>query len=414
MSQRVIVVGAGFAGLRAVRLLARQLRQGEAELILVDRTGLHTLRPKIPQAMGGRIPCAVQIPVAPLLPPGVKLVVGEVSAIDPQARAVQLGDRRLEGDILVLALGAEPSLPASVAACDPPLPVWSFDQACSIRRRVEFLARAARQGRPVDVSVAVIGGGFIGTEVAAELQARLVRLGGEAWRGKVLLLERAERLLPRLAAGTAAAAARHLSRLGVQIITGAQVQAIHDGQVLLADGRTLKAGTVVWTAGTLRAPQVAASSGLADQTGRIPVLRTLESVRYPGVFAMGDAAYMIEGGQRASEPSAHRAEQEAETVAHNVVAQLRGQPLRPHRASRPIYLLGLGPNFGVLDAGPGLRLAGRLPAWLKELVIARHLWQLGGWTFLRRTVRPVVWAALAGDKAWDSEPLPGGMVCHHG
>lgn len=411
MGKRVVIAGAGFGGLRVAKLLDRWLKPGEAEVVLVDRTPYHTLRPKIPQSIGGRIPCAVRIPVtAALSGTAVRFAVHEIARIDPQARRIEWDGGAVSGDVLVLALGAEVEVPERLLeAPDAALPVWSFDQACAVRRRVQLLTAAAHRGRPVDVSVLVVGGGFVGVEVAAELQGRLARSGGPAWRGKVTLLEREPRILPRLSPWASRAAARHLQRIGVRVVTGAEVSRVGAGHVRLADGQAFEAGTVIWAAGRIRAPRVLAEAGMTDATRRVPVMRTLESAAFPGVFALGDSAYVVDDDPRLAEPSAHRAELQALTVARNVLAQLRGRPLVCHRPTRNVYLLGLGPGFGLLDAGPGLRLHGHLPALLKEAILVRYLWGLGGWPLVRRALGPVVVDSLVRAR-WEREPLPDGAV----
>lgn len=411
MRQRIVIAGAGFGGLTVARLLSRWLDPAEAEIVLVEGSGYHTLRPKLPQAVGGRIACAVRVPLAAILgATPVQVLTRQVARIDPAAHRLEWEDGSIEADVLVLALGAEAAVPDGLAS--PPeaaLALWSFDQACALRRRLQFLMAARQRGRPVDLSVAVVGGGFVGVEVAAELQGRLNRSLGDRARGLVCLVEAANRLLPRLSPWASAAAARRLQHLGVRILTGSAVERVEPGSLHLAGGRSLEAGSVVWAAARLLAPRVLREAGLVDTTGRVPVAPTLEVPGFPGVFALGDCAYVPGHGPAAAEPSAHRAETQAWTAAHNVRAALRGQPPAAVRPRRNLYLLGLGPGWALLDAGPGLRLQGPLPALLKEAVMLRHLHGLGGWRLLRRALGPVVADALLPGR-WEHEPLPDGSL----
>ena len=411
MRKRIVIVGAGFGGVAVALQLGRRLKPDEAEIVLVDRFGYHTLRPKLPQALGGRIACAVRVPVAPLLAGlPVRVTTHEVTAIDPAARRVEWEGGGLDADVLVLAMGAEIRPPQRLLAPgQEALSVWSFDQACGIRRRLQFLLAARGRGRPVDLSVAVVGGGFVGVEVAAEIQSRLRRALGPEADGLVRLVEAQPRLLPRLSPWAARAAARHLQRLGVEVTTGAAVEQADGTGLRLADGRSVEAGTVIWTIGSLRAPAVLAEAGLTDETGRVPVTAELAVPGYDGLFALGDCAYVPELGPEASEPSAHRAETQARVVARNVVARLRGRAEVRWRPGRNIYLLGLGPNWGLLEAGRLLRMQGWLPAALKEAVMLRHLWGLGGWALLRRGVGPVVVDSVMPAR-WERDPLPDGAL----
>jgi NADH:ubiquinone reductase (H+-translocating) len=410
MQRRVVIVGGGFGGLRVAQRLARNASTHRLDVTLIDQSAYHFLRPKLPQALGARIACAVHIPLAALLAKTpVRLLTKTVTSIDPAARRVAWDDGAIDADILVLALGGEPEVPSQLAS-DPGalLPVWGFDETCGIRRRVQFLSEAMRRGRPVNTDVIVVGGGFVGVEVAAELRARLTRIYGARTRATLTLVEAQNRLLPRLSAWAGQVAMRRLATLGVQVCTGTQVIQVTGGQLRFADGHSLRAGTIIWAGGHIRAPHLAVVSGLADDTGRIPVASTLETVQHPDVFALGDCAYEVARAVEACEPSAHRAEEEATTVVHNILARLEHRQAIAHRPGPSIYLLGLGPQYGLLERGT-LRAAGVGLAWLKELVMLRHVMAVGGWGVLRGTAPRIVFDELRPDQ-WDKAPLPDGVA----
>jgi NADH:ubiquinone reductase (H+-translocating) len=409
-ARRVVIVGAGYAGLRLARLLDGWAWRHPVDVTLIDRAPFHTLRPRLPLAVGGRVACAAHVPLAGLLADTrVRVLTRDVTGIDPAAHRVTWEGGTCDADALVLAFGGGPRVPADLA--DDPgavLPIWELDQACGIRRRVQFLAGAARERRPVDANVLVIGGGFLGVEVAAEVQARLERLYDRRAHPVVILVERRPRLLPRLSAWAGRKAAARLSRLGVEVLTGVSAVRVAGGRVHVEGSGSLSAGTVVWAGGNIQAPAVAAACGLTDATGRIPVTPALELDGHAGVFALGDCAYRPTTDDRESEPSAHRAELQAATAIRNIAARLDGGRMAAHRPRRNVYVLGLGPGYGLVEAGP-VRAAGPGLSMLKDLVAARHLAQAGGAGVLRRALPRVVLDGFR-PAAWDQVPLADGVV----
>ncbi len=400
----IAVLGGGFAGVKSALQLERRLKGTNAEILLVDGSPYHTLRPKIPQAVGGRIPCAVHVPFERILQgKRIRFVQDRVRSIEPSGPRVILENGEINADYVLIALGGEGKAPGPSF-----LPAWGFDQACNIRRRVEFLAKAAESGRSVNPSVAVVGGGFVGVELAAEIQHRLHRLGTTALGAKTILIEREPRILSRLPEKAVTLTRRRLEQLGVQIVTSSRALGAENDVVTLDNGETISAGTVVWAGGVQTVAPLAAFP-FADDSGRIVVDGFLRTLAHPRVYAAGDCASVADGEGGGNEPSAHRAEHLAEIAARNIAADVTGRELSVFQPTPPKYLLGLGPGYGVLCAPSAPILAGPIPALMKEAVMAKHMLQLGGPTLVRKTLRPMVAAALF-PKHWDGGPLHKGNL----
>lgn len=399
-SAEVVVLGAGFAGLTAARRLA-----GHRRVLVVDRNAYQTLRPKLPEAVGGTCACAARLPVADALArSGAQFLAATVEAIDPEAQVVRTDSGPIRYDRLIVALGSRPRVPAAVpGAADLALPLWDFDHACAIRRRVTMLARAASRAatareRRALASVVVVGGGSVGVEVAGHLQARLAELtrtfGLEPGDAQVRIVEQAPRLLPGFGAALGAAVDRDLGRRGVLIHLGMTVRAVVDGGVVLADGARLAAGTVVW-AGGVRPAEPVAALGAATAGGRIQVRADLRSLAWPRIYAAGDAAALTAPGGGLLPPSAQVAMQAGAAVADSVARDLAGLPSREYRVRERGVVLGLGTRDARASVG-SFGFGGTPARLLKEAVLAHYLLSVGGRRVLAAYLAPVILRPLRG------------------
>ncbi|GIL29801.1 NAD(P)/FAD-dependent oxidoreductase [Actinocatenispora comari] len=278
MTHRIVVLGAGYAGLAAtVVLAARSRRRDDVSVTLVNATDRFTERLRLHQVAAGEQLADLRLPEL-LVGTGVTLEYGWVTGLDPAARTVRLDDERDLGyDTLVYALGGVADT-TGVPGAD------EHAYALGGRHEAELLAhRLAGPGG----SVVVCGTGLTGVEAAAEI--------AEQHPGTtVTLLGRTE---PGAALG--ARARGHLRdalrRLGIRVRTGVEIVKVLPDAVALAGGETVPADTVLWSSGVRGAP-LAAVAGLAvDGAGRIVTDAALRSVSHPDVYAVGDAAAIQQG-----------------------------------------------------------------------------------------------------------------------
>ncbi|GAA1539711.1 FAD-dependent oxidoreductase [Actinomadura kijaniata] len=351
MTHRIVVLGAGYAGLgaagRAARLLGDRARVTlvNAADHFVERVRLHQL------AAGQALPAP---PLADLLEgTGVELVVARATGIDLDAKVLRVdaAPGALPYDVLVYAPGSGAELDTVPGVREHALTVAQADDARRLRSLLPELS-----------SVTVVGGGLTGLETAAELAAAHPRL-------RVELVTAG-----RIGAGLSGRARRHLhdafGRLAVRVREHSPVAEVGDGGLLLADGRRAPADAVVWTAG-FRVPDLAAASGLAvDGTGRVAVDATLRSVSHPDVLAVGDAADV--GGR--SRMSCQTALPMGRYAGRAVADLLAGRTPRPHRVRYLWTNISLGRHDGVTqfaradDAPLPAVLTGRASALFKEAV----------------------------------------------
>jgi NADH dehydrogenase len=407
-----VIVGAGFAGLRAARTLVR-LTRNRADITLLNPTDHFLYLPLLPQVAAGVLEARrVTVPLPGTLR-GVRLVLGEAERVDLDGCTVHYHDPeggagRLGYERLVLAVGraGEPLPVPGVAEHaygfrGPPEALYLRDH---VTRQVELAAGDDPEAAAARCTFVVAGAGYTGTEVAAQthlLTARLARRTPlpAGLRPRWILLDAAPRVLPELDERLSRTAERVLRARGVEVRTGTSVREATREGVLLGDGEFLASRTLVWCVGVRPDPLVEAL-GHPLEGGRLIVDPYLRLPGRPEVFACGDAAAMPDpDGPGGYTPlTARHAWRQGRVAGENLAASLglgrRRRPYRHHRpglavdlggaraAAAPLGIPLSGPTAGAVTRGhhlaalPGNRV--RVAAdWLLDAVLPRQSVQLG-------------------------------------
>ncbi|MCT7353676.1 FAD-dependent oxidoreductase [Streptomyces sp. 15-116A] len=409
---RIVIVGAGFAGYRTARTLAR-LARGRADITLLNPTDYFLYLPLLPQVAAGILePRRVTISLSGTLP-DVRLVLGEADRIDLDARAVHYTGPEGDGgtlsyDRLVLAAGSVNKLLPIPGVAEHAHGFRSLPEALYLRdhvtRQIELAASADDpKSCAARCTFVVVGAGYTGTEVAAhgqlftEAQVRKQPLRS-GMRPRWLLLDIADRVLPELDERLSRTADRVLRERGVDVRMGTSVkEATHDG-VLLTDGEFVDTRSLVWCVG-VRPDPLAESLGLPMERGRLLVDPHLQVPGRPEVFACGDAAAVpdLEKPGEYTPMTAQHAWRQGKVCAHNIAASLGDGERRAYRhkdmgfvvdlggvkaAANPLGVHLAGAAAGAVARGyhlaamPGNRV--RVAAdWVLDAVLPRQAVQLG-------------------------------------
>jgi len=394
---RVVVVGAGFGGLSAVR----HLRHAPVDVTLVDRNNYHLFTPLLYQVASALLdPSEIAHPVRAVIRGwrNVSFRMGALTGVDLGARRVDTTAGTLEYDRLVVAAGSVNNFFANASVEAHAHPLKELDDAMALRNHVlECFERAAVAADPAErrrlETIAVAGAGPTGVECSgafAELSRLVLR---RDFRGSAMdavdieLLEAAPAMLGSFAPSLQRAARRTLERKGVAVRLGAGVRELgEDGAVVLEDGSRIDAATLVWTAGVRAAP-VAELLGVEPvRGGRVPVDEWMRLPGHPEVYAIGDVA-AVQGAGGPHPMLAPVAMQQGEHVARQIAAQAAGQPAPgPFRYFDKGTMATIGRNAAIAQIGP-LRVSG-FPGWVMWLFI--HLIQLIG--FRSKLVVLISWA----------------------
>lgn len=352
--QRIVIVGGGVAGIEVATVLgrrgrrARRLGRTYPSVTLVDADVAHVWKPMLHTiAAGTRDISQQQTPyLAQAREAGFAFRPGALQGLDRAAKEIHLAaihapdgrlvvpETRLGYDVLVLAIGSEANDFGTPGVKQHCLMIDSRRQADGFNRELRLrMAQCLVQHTPL--SIAIVGGGATGVELAAELIQLTDALagygGGELAKSvTVTLLEAGPRLLTGFPEDISAATKARLEALGIRVSTQAQVSAVEADAYVLADGRRIAAALKVWAAGVKAPDFLAHLDGLETTRGnRLTVTAQLCTTRDPAIFAIGDcASFTPAGAKRPLPTTAQVAHQEAQhLLRHLVAAVLRGAPI---------------------------------------------------------------------------------------
>jgi NADH:ubiquinone reductase (H+-translocating) len=410
---RVVVVGGGFGGLQAAKHLAR----APVDLTLVDRRNFHLFQPLSYQlATGALTPGEVCYPLRAIFKrrPNVKVVLGEVSGFDLDARELHVepvvgesGPRSLGYDTLIVAGGSAYSYFGHDDWREVAPEVKSLESALAVRSRILSAFEGAElevdeERRRAWLTFAVVGAGPTGVEMAgqiAELSRDTLRRDFrtiDPREGRVLLIEVADRVLTGFPPALSRKAARSLEHLGVTPTLERTVVGIDEQAVTVeapgGESERIPARTVIWAAGVtasgLAAQLAEQTGGELDRAGRLAVEPDLTLPGRPEVIALGDMVRVrdAEGTPQVLPGVAPVAMQQGRYAAKLVRARLRGRDFRPFRYRDKGNLATIGRARAVADLHV-VRLSGFL-AWVTWLGV--HIWYLIG--FQNRLLVLIRWS----------------------
>ena len=374
--KRILVVGAGFAGLYAAMGMRALARAGH-RITVVNPQNFMQYQPFLPEVASGTIdPRAVAVPLRTTLR-HCEIVIGEVERFDHGARkaTIRLADgteRVTEYDILVLTPGSTSRVLPIPGLAEHGIGFKTVQEAIYLRNRVLSRLDVAAETedderRRAALTFVFVGGGYAGVEALGELEdlahdaiALYPSLRPEEMRW--ILVDAAPKILPELGPELAAYAVERLAERGIEVLVETRLESYEGRIVRLSGGRTFAADTLVWTAG-VRPSSIARNAGLpVDEAGRVRVDEHLRVEGAEDVWAAGDAAAVPDrttGG--IMPPTAQHGMRQGRRLAKNLTAWIEGGRLEPfvHRNIGAVCSLGRYKGIAVIW---GVKLRG-FPAW---------------------------------------------------
>ena len=378
--KEIVILGGGFAGAATARSLERRVGEGEARITLVSRENFTLFTPLLPEVCSGGIETRhVVTPLRAQLK-RTRFVLGEIGSIDLNARSVEVHHAitasriMLAYDHLVIALGSVTSTFGLPGVAEHSLPLKTLEDAETLRNHIiATLEQADVEPDPARrkrlLTYIVVGGGYTGCEATGEL-ADLLSDIGRFYRNvtrediSIVLLEAGKALLADLPLQMGRYTAKHLTRRGVDVRVGDGVASLDADEIVLTSGVRIRSASVIWSAGIRPAPIIRDLPLEHARNGGIVVERDMSVPGRPGLWAIGDSAWIPrakKGGWYP--PTAQHAIREGPVLAANIVASMRGERTKPFRYRSLGTMASLGARRGVAALPGGMILTG-FGAWL--------------------------------------------------
>ena len=352
---RLVIIGAGFAGMYAA-LSAARLRDikgvspNDLEIMLVAPEPTLVVRPRLYEPKPETLTAPLQDVLKSI---DVIYVQGSAESIDTTRRSVAIANgatMTLDYDRLIVATGSRLFRPNISGLAEHAFSVDQLDDAMALDRHLQSLARQpATKARN---TVVVAGAGFTGIEAATEMPARLRAVLRSDADIRVVIVDRNEAVASDMGAGPRPLIEDALRKLGVESRLGVGVTEMDKGGVTLSNGDRIESATVIWAAGMRAAPLTAQVPGERDNFGRLLVDRELRVAGVPGVFATGDAAKAAcdDDGNYALMSCQHATRMGA-FAGHNAAAELLGEASTPYHQKAYVTCLDLGEAGAIFTRG---------------------------------------------------------------
>lgn len=402
MTKHIVIVGAGYAGIAAARLLGKTFKkQDDVTVTLIDKNSFHTYMTELHEVAAGRVEAnAIKYDLQRIFKkyPKVRLVTDKVLEIDYEQKQVIAEHQKLPFDYLLLAMGGEANDFGVKGVKEHGFTLWSIEAAERLHDHiVDACYRAMREHdeekRRALLTFTVIGAGFTGIEMIGELidwvpvLAREFKLDPAEFSLKVV--EATPQILAMVTEKEQVKARKYLEKKGVELILADGVAGVEEASLTLSSGRIIPTYTSIWTAG------VQANSDAADfgiETGRAQRLVANEYMEAKGkeqVYVAGDLVYYEDPNQdgKPTPQIVQAAEQTGHTAAQNIIAAITGGKKHSFKGKYDGFMVSIGSKYGVAFLMDKYHLSGFMAMAVKHMVNLLYFFTIRSFFYMGAYVR---------------------------
>lgn len=368
--KKIVIVGAGYAGVLTAKKLARKLKKNDdVSITIVDKIPFHTMLTELHEVAAKRVDeDGIRVSLKKIFAGRkVDVKLDTITSFDfENKRAIGKADS-YDYDYLVLSAGSKPTFFGVPGAEEHAFKFWSYEDAVAIRHRLVNLfqkacAVADREERAKLLSIYVIGAGFTGVELAGEIAEYIPIICGkfeiDREDVKISVVDVLDRTVPNLPEKLSAKVEKRLKKMGVSTVLGANVCRIGEDFIeIRQNGACIRhqANTVIWAAGIESADITGEAAKVLESAnrGRIRTDPYLRSLNDPSVFVIGDnMLYTPEGTEHPVPQIVENAEQSAKHAAHNIACLITGKgELKKYEPKFHGFMVCVGGRYGVARVG---------------------------------------------------------------
>lgn len=386
--KKILIIGGGFGGVRAALDLDKKLSVKEAEVTLVDKNNSHLFLPdlyEVSSATGEqkdlysvRLRKTVCIPYADIFEDTkVKFGQGEITAIDLEKKeAVTGGGEIFSFDYLVLGLGAETETFGIPGVSEYTYKFKNIDEAVWLNKKINEAFAKSGNGQPV--KFIVVGGGFNGIELAAELACcaknlkKICRLPENCYQIKII--EAMPQILPMVSEKERKLFRQRLESLKIEILENSKITEVGSNFIQIDKGERYQADFIIWTAGIRASSFLKNIFGLRlDERDKIPVNNFLQADGWSNVFGVGDNTVCLDPKTQKPVPGlAYVAVDEGKVAAENIYRMIKNKALKPYQPFYSVWIAPVGGKFAVVHLTKKLTISGFWGWVIRELVNLKY------------------------------------------
>ncbi|MBM7635648.1 NAD(P)/FAD-dependent oxidoreductase [Streptococcus saliviloxodontae] len=387
--KEVVVLGAGYAGLKAVRKLQKE--SGDFHIILVDRNDYHYEATELHEVASGSQPREkISYPIKDVLNlKKVTFIQDSVTKVDRSSQTVSLANTSdLHYDYLVVALGFCSETFGITGAQENALQMVDVNTAEAIHNHIVKTMTKYRETKDRNyLRLLICGAGFTGIELAGAFvdeRKKYAELAGVSPEEiEIICVEAATSILPMFKKELAQYGTELIEKLGITLMLGSMIKEIKPGEVVYAQGQdaqelqTISAETIIWTTGVSGSP-VMAESGFNQRRGRVVVANDLRDPDHPNVYVVGDvSAFMDPETNRPYPTTAQIATRMGAHVGKNLARQLKGEEPEDFSYTSQGTVASVGNTHALGEVGPAA-LKGYPASVLKKVIMNKSLLDIGG------------------------------------
>jgi len=374
--EKIIIAGGGFAGVAAGLHILKNAPH-KAKITLIDRNSFHLFTPSLYEVATSEEPQKnIAVPFSEIFPQNVEIIKGEIRKINPKKQEIIInGNSKFPYDYLILSVGSEPVYYNIPGLLHYSFPLKKVADAVRIKDKIHKLCdQKALGGEKVNIIVG--GGGFAGTELAAEILNYVGRLSKQHKISRklfdVFIIQGSDKLLKELEAHVSDTATKRLRKLGADFIFGSHIKEVSEKELTTDKGEKFNFDLLIWTGGVKANSLLSESDLPLSKSGQIAVNDFLQTKDFPNIFVVGDCAEFIDFKSQKPAPGvAQVAEEQGKVAAENITNLVEGESLMPYKLRHFGYLIPLKGRYAVFTSGM-LHIKGFFGWVIQQIVVLRY------------------------------------------